>query len=308
MPFYILYFLSLSLVVGVVELAEASSSAPTQIESPVEIKIVAVPPKPDGVRDVQGEGEGIVYTKELCLKQQDSYRDICFHQLARQLAQSDWEGGVAACEEMNKGIGECKADVAELYAPYDREQALSICPSIQKKKWKDQCVFGIALALSTIDSRWAFRTCDQAGQWRDFCRHDVNGEISVVDLDLSLEHCHAEEGDLLRRKTCWHGIGKYIARVDVQRAFHACEQVPQGPQNLYVENCYHGLGWGASEASGLAFAQSCDQANEYKDSCLLGIAYNLRRFDVDQAVTLCAQVKRQDLQRQCRSFVLNGRL
>ncbi|MBM76144.1 MAG: hypothetical protein CMK59_12145, partial [Proteobacteria bacterium] len=175
-------------------------------------------------------------------------------------------------------------------------------------KWRDQCVFGIALSLSTIDSRWAFRTCDKAGQWRDFCRHDVNGEIAVVDLELSLEHCHAEEGDILRRKTCWHGIGKYLARVDHDRAFNACERVPKGPQDLYVENCYHGLGWGASESIGLEFASKCDRSGAYKDSCLLGIAYNLRRFDVDQAISLCSDVKRPDLNQQCRAFVLNGRL
>ena len=106
-------------------------------------------------------------------------------------------------------------------------------------KWRDQCVFGIALTYSVTDSPWAFRLCDQAGQWRDFCRHDVNGEIAVVNPTLALEHCQAEEGDLLTRKTCWHGIGKYIARVDIDKAFAACEQVPSGPHHR--ENCIHGL-------------------------------------------------------------------
>lgn len=308
MPFFMLYSFSLALVLGTIEVVQLSWESEELETKLSSTQIIAIPPKPEGVRELQGEGEGVLYTEEICLKQVDSYRDICFHQLARQLAESDWAGGVAACEKMQKGVGECKADVAELYAPHDREQALAICPDIPRKKWRDQCVFGIALALSTIDSRWAFRACDKAGQWRDFCRHDVNGEIAVIDIDLALEHCHAEEGDILRRKTCWHGIGKYLARVDQERAFAACEQVPNGPKNLYAENCYHGLGWGASEKAGLAFAATCDRAGKRKDSCLLGIAYNLRRFDVDQAIGLCDQVKRADLNQQCRAFVLNGRL
>ena len=163
-------------------------------------------------------------------------------QLARQSAMRDLVGGQEACLQIEKKdtMWECLSDIAEVYAPFDREASLSLCPTIKKKKWRDQCVFGIALALSTIDSPWAFRTCDRAGTWRDFCRHDVNGEIAVVNVDLALSHCHEEEGDILRRKTCWHGIGKYIARVDVDRAFDACAQVPLGPDNLYRENCIHG--------------------------------------------------------------------
>ena len=195
------------------------------------------------------------------------------------------------------------SDVAELYAKHDRARSLEVCPTISKKKWRDQCVFGIALAQSTLDPKWAFRTCDPSGQWRDFCRHDVNGEIAVVDSDLALANCAAEEGDLLTRKTCWHGIGKYIARVDVDRAFDACAKVPSGPDNLYRENCIHGLGWGASESRGVDFVSGCRRSGAEKDSCLLGIAYNLKRFDVDAGLGICAQVERADLKEKCEAFV-----
>ena len=200
--------------------------------------------------------------------------------------------------------------MAELYAPVDREASLAVCPEIPRKKWRDQCVFGIALALSTLDSDRAFRKCDDAGQWRDFCRHDVNGEIAQVNPDLALEHCHAEEGDLLTRKSCWHGIGKYIARVDVPLAFSTCERVPTGPPTPdgYRENCVHGLGWGAAEKAGRDFAAECDRAGDFKDSCLVGVAYNLRRFDVAAGMEVCSGVQDALLRGRCDEFVQRGRL
>ena len=136
----------------------------------------------------------------------------------------------------------------------------------------------------------------------------MNGEIAQVNDALALEHCAAEEGDILRRKTCWHGIGKYIARVDVDRAFQACEKVPLGPSDLYRENCYHGLGWGASETAGAAFVPTCGRAGEKEDSCKLGVAYNLRRFDISAGLDICASVQRADLREQCKVFVSEGRL
>ena len=311
--FWLLYILCLSLCLGSIQLAQAAWEPPQPPqEEEVTVRVIAIPPRPEGVRQVQAtEKDGEVwYTIEACQKMKGQYQDICFHQLARQKATTDLKGGLEACKLIDKKSTkqECMADVAELYSPSDREAALAVCPEIQRKKWRDQCVFGIALSWSTLDSPWAFRTCDRAGQWRDFCRHDVNGEIAVVNSSLALEHCAAEEGDLLRRKSCWHGIGKYIARVNVDQAFAACEKVPLGPDRIYIENCYHGLGWGASEAQGASFAPSCQRAGQQKDSCLLGIAYNLRRFDVDAGISICGQVQRQDLLTQCKKFVIQGSL
>lgn len=319
LPFNLLYILCLSICLAGVEVAKASLEPrpePTLPPQPVE-DVIAIPPKPEGAEPVLGEGEGdeYRYTEQACLAHEPgAYRDICFHQLARQRAYTDLPGALAACEQIPRPSekddrdthGECMSDVAELFAPADRDAALAVCPTIARKKWRDQCVFGISLALSTLDSRWAFRNCDGAGKWRDFCRHDVNGEIAVVNTDLALAHCAAEEGDLLRRKTCWHGIGKYIARVDVDAAFAACDRVPPGPDNLYRENCIHGLGWGASETRGADFVPECARAGAEQPSCLLGIAYNLRRFDQDTALTLCDQVTRTDLQAQCRQMVSQG--
>ena len=60
---------------------------------------------------------------------------------------------------------------------------VGVCPTIQRKKWRDQCTFN-CFALSTIDSKWAWNM-DKAGQWR--IKSDVNAEIA--DLELALEHC-----------------------------------------------------------------------------------------------------------------------
>jgi len=311
--FPLLYAACLAVCIGTIEgLRMQWEPEPEPLPpEPEESLAIAVPPRPEGVRQVQGEGDEVYrYTEEKCLALEGQYRDICFSQLAQQRARTDLEGALAACDLIDDAetVMECQASVAELYSPADREAALAVCPAIPKKKWRDQCVFGIALAYSTTDSPWAFRLCDTAGKWRDFCRHDVNGEIAQVNHDLALEHCAAEEGDILRRKSCWHGIGKYIARVDVDRAFDVCEQVPLGPQNLYRENCVHGLGWGASENIGAAFVPSCERAGDQEDSCLLGVAYNLRRFDIPAGLEVCAKVVREDLKAQCVQFVEVGNL
>lgn len=310
MTFWKLYSIFLTLSIISVQVAQLSWIVEELPSESVETSVViAIPPKPEGVQDSSdGEGDEIVYTELGCQKQSKQFQDICYHQLARQQAYTDLNGALNSCQKIEDEdtVFECQSDVAELYSPADREASLAVCPTIGKKKWRDQCVFGIALAYSTTDSSWAFQLCSQAGQWRDFCRHDVNGEIAVVNMDLALAHCQAEEGDLLTRKTCWHGIGKYIARVDVDRAFNACAKVPSGPENLYRENCIHGLAWGASEKLEEGFLAQCERAGSEKDSCLLGVAYNLKRFDIDRGLAICADVRRGDLKQKCVAFVSGG--
>lgn len=309
--FWRIYAICLTTMVVLIQLMHWQFSTTTETVIDKVQRVISVPPKPKGVQEVAtGDGDEVIYTEEGCLKQPEQFQDICFHQLARQKALTDLVGASEMCQRVQteEMVWECLADVAELYSPVDRDAALALCPSIDRKKWRDQCVFGIALAYSTVDSPWAFRRCDDAGQWRDFCRHDVNGEIAVVNVELALANCAKEEGDLLTRKTCWHGIGKYLARVDVDAAFGACAQVPSGPNNLYRENCIHGLGWGASETAEEGFIPTCRRAGDERDSCLLGIAYNLRRFDIDRGLKICAQVQRGDLKEQCNRFVSGGRL
>jgi len=311
MLFWIIYLFCLGIGVGSIQLAKVSWQPPIKEIVKFDASIIAIPPKPEGVRElVSGEGDQVLYTEAGCVAQTGQFKDICFHQLARQKARTDLNGALDTCLRIERkdSMWECRADVAELHSLSDRDASLAVCPTIKRKKWRDQCVFGIALAWSLDDSPWAFRLCERAGQWRDFCRHDVNGEISVVNSDLALQHCATEEGDLLTRKTCWHGIGKYIARVDVDAAFDACDRVPSGPMNLYRENCIHGLGWGASEKLEESFVSSCKRAGAEKDSCLLGVAYNLRRFDIDRGLAICSQMQRSDLKIKCTTFVQRGDL
>ncbi len=306
LPFTLLYFVCLGLSLGAVEVVRsgwAPEPAPA-VSAPITGVQVAIPPRPEGVRPVQGVG-GERFTEKRCLALGGSFRDICFHQLARQRAETDLLGAREACEAVSRPRNrhECTSDVAELHARVDLEVALGICPEIPRKKWRDQCVFGIALTTVMTRPAAAFVLCDQAGMWRDFCRHDVNGEIAVKDPTMALSHCAQEQGNHLTRVSCWHGVGKYLARVSVERALRACERVPAG---VYRENCAHGLGWGAAESRGLAMADQCHDAGEVADSCRLGVAYNHRRFDIDAALQICAAVTRADLRQQCDKFVRTG--
>jgi hypothetical protein len=317
--FSIVYVICLLVCLGSVEAAKMGWEPPPEPPPPQTVdEIIAIPPRPDGVRTVSGEdGDTYRYTEQKCREHDPGqFRDICFHQLARQRAPTDLPGAQDACSEIptpetredRDTIYECMSDIAELHAVADRDASLTICPTIPRKKWRDQCTFGIALALSTVDSRWAFKTCDDAGKWRDFCRHDVNGEIAQINEALAFEHCENIEGDFLVHKACWHGIGKYVARVNVDRAFAACERTPLGPDKKYRENCYHGLGWGAAETAGADFVPACRRSGPQEDSCLLGIAYNLRRFDVDAGIRVCEGVENSALKQQCTTFVEQGSL
>jgi hypothetical protein len=271
---------------------------------------VAIPPKPGGALQGgaargEGEGAGTRYTQAICVRYEGDFRDVCFHALARQRAARDLAGALAACGEVARPRlqQECRADVAELHVPADLAAARAVCASIPTRKWHDQCYFAVATALVPTDPGAALAGCDDAGIWRDFCRHDTLGEAAITDLDFVLETCGREEGDLLTRKTCWHGIGKYIGRVDLPRAAEACRRVPEGPAGLYRENCVHGFGWAAGERFGPAGVAQCAQTAPQEDSCRLGVAFEVLAGHPDAAVELCQSVRRSDLRRHCLEWV-----
>jgi hypothetical protein len=308
--FFLLYVLCLGLCVAVVQGAQAArASLPEPAEPELEQGVaVAIPPKPETELDRgagSSDGEGARYDEETCDRYEGDFRDVCYHALARQRAARDLSGALLACEvvERRRLRNECMADVAELHVGTDLETARGVCPTITARKWRDQCYFGIAMALVGRDPALALAGCDDAGIWRDFCRHDVLGEVSVFDVDFVLEVCAREEGDLLTRKTCWHGIGKYIGRVDLPRAFSACERVPMGPSNLYRENCMHGAGWAAGERFADAGLAHCGRAGALEDSCRLGVAFQIERSMPDRAVEICRSVARSDLRDHCLAWV-----
>jgi hypothetical protein len=307
-PFTLLYAICLVFCLGVIHMLEATAEteeAPVLETQTVE-GFMALPPRPQGMRDLEGgSGEGYSYTEKRCMGLEGQSRDICFLQLARQRASTDLEGGILACEELGdrEMYFECLADVGEQYALADRKAALAHCSTIGKRKWKDQCVFSIALRVQPEDPVVAFRLCDRAGQWLDYCRHDVNGQIAESDPTMAIANCAAEEGDLLRRKSCWHGIGKYIGRISTDQGFAVCQQVPLGPQDLYRENCVHGVGWAGAEQLNAAFVAECDKGGAQRDSCLLGVAYNLKRLNAAEGLEVCALVGRADLREKCNQWV-----
>jgi hypothetical protein len=203
---------------------------------------------------------------------------------------------------------ECAADVAEGHALIDVEHAREICAGIGHSgesagaRWRDQCVFGIATAFAPLDSAFALATCEESGQWRPFCRHDVNGERATVDPIAAASYCSALP--LSQQDACWHGIGKYIARVDVRRALTVCEGVPLA--NDFRGQCIHGAGWAAAEAEGTGAVAWCEPLGPMRDSCVLGVAYHTKRFEPEIAVALCGRASDRDERARCLAFVGRG--
>ncbi|MCB9759639.1 MAG: hypothetical protein H6739_07335 [Alphaproteobacteria bacterium] len=301
-----LYAVVLGLSLGAVELLKANWTLPEPEPPPQAVaEFIAVPPKPEGAELPEAaEGAGTAYTEAACEALSGDYRDACFHALALQRAERDPDGGLSACAALRDPdmAQECAADVAELHSAVDPERAKGMCQDIPRKKWHDQCFFGIAMAWSTKDFDFARETCEEAGMWRDFCRHDVNGEIAQVDPEAALAWCLREEGTFLQNKGCYHGLGKYLGRVDADKALTICLQVPDA-QPLYPQNCFHGLGWALSESAPDAALRFCgERAGAWDDSCRLGVSANTKRFDPARSVEICGHVRDPDLRRKCLKF------
>ena len=303
-PFSVLYSVCLALCVGLVESLKSEWTQAAQVLSVPVMNVVAIPPRPQGARPVAGAGERVMEAD--CRSRSGSLRDVCFTELARSRAGTDLEGALSACEEVSGRSRrmECMAASAEVHAPTNRAAALAVCPRIAHRKWSDQCVFGIALALVKTEPVWAFDRCGSAGMWRDFCRHDVNGEIALMDVELSMDHCTSVDDGELASRSCWHGIGKYLGRADLRRAQLACGRVPSGVNR---DNCIHGLGWAGAEGQGLDFAAQCDTLPDGSDPCRLGVAYQQLRVNPEGAAQVCRQVAEKELRFACEQTVTGSR-
>ncbi len=306
--FWAWYAVCLALSLGAVQgLLLAVPPAEAAVALDLATDFVAVPPKPRGADPPErGEGEGATYTEEACRALTGDFRDACFHFLALQRVARDLEGARQACAEIAGGSlrWECEADLGELHARNDRAEAEALCGGIPPKKWRDQCVFGIAMQWSTDDPAFARGACDRAGMWRDFCRHDVNGEVAQVDPQAALAWCNTQlgQGSLLQRKTCFHGLGKYVGRVDPPGALSLCREVSD-VEPLYRENCFHGIGWAVAESDSEAALRLCvREGGAWSDSCMLGVSAHAKRLDAARALALCADVERSDLRKRCEDF------
>jgi hypothetical protein len=303
--FTLLYVVVLSLSLGAVALlkrAQGPSLPDVVAEVAVEL-MMAVPPKPEGV-EALGEGESPGYTEEGCRRSPGPLREACFHTLALQRAERDPEGALLACAEVKTEAlhWECVADVAELRSPIDRPGSEALCETIPPKKWHDQCIFGLAMANVRLAPPYARAQCERAGMWRDFCRHDVNGEIAQVDPEGALAFCLQESGTALQNRGCFHGLGKYLGRTDPDLALAICARAPTH-EPLYPQNCLHGLGWAVAETSQDAALTLCaKRGGAYADSCLMGVSANAKRFDPGEALRLCGGVKDEALREKCERF------
>ncbi len=306
--FAVLYAVILGALVGAVQLLQIQlpPDEPEVAPQPVA-EFIAVPPKPEGAQVSEGDGEGQLSTDEGCRARNDGYREACFHALALQRAERDPEGALEACDELDDDRLECIADVAELHSTVDRGWSENTCATlipVEQRKWHGQCWFGIALAWSTEDYDYARGTCEKALDWRNFCRHDVNGEIAQVDPQAAFDWCRMTPMSDLQLKGCYHGLGKYLGRVDVPKALETCRRVPD-EQVIHPQQCFHGLGWAVAESDPeVALATCRREGGDYADSCYLGVSANMKRFDPGRSFELCELVESDKLRRGCEKFAL----
>lgn len=311
--FFLLFLMCLASGLGARFGLEAwLGAAGVKVEQPMTApdSVMALPPKPEGLDRTDPDqlggtsnagGLGAL-TPAVCERQYEGdYRDLCYQTAARQTGARDPEGAVQVCEKIAKEELrlECFADVAEASAVVDRSFGERFCPTIPSVKWRGQCHFGMGLALAEVDSATALGLCEKAEIFRDFCRHDVVGEVALVDLNAAVAFCAREDGDILTRKTCWHGIGKYIARRDQDEAAAACEQTTPS----WRSNCYHGLGWGSAERDVDAALAGCERRGAYRDSCRQGVAYQQLRFDPARSVALCESIHDDTIKAKCLDWV-----
>lgn len=265
---------------------------------------MAVPPKPEGISEPATDPDGVgeaKLTTEACQKLSSDVQDVCWQALARQQGARDPDGALALCPHIadSEMQLECRSDVAEAIAEVDRNKAEQICETIESIKWKGQCNFGIGLALAETDPEYALSRCDHAEIFKLFCRHDVNGEVSLVNTSFAVSFCAREEGSELQRKTCWHGIGKYLARRDIFEAQRACDQTTL----QWRGNCFHGMGWGAAERDVEKALSDCEKMGDYRNNCRQGVAYEQKRSDPARAIELCSSISDMKIQTRCLEFL-----
>lgn len=262
-----------------------------------------VPPKPEGLGARPGEGSGnaTALTPAMCDAMASELRDTCMQALARQIAGADPDEALRQCGRVSELelAYECRADVAETIAIAHRERADAICGGIVSVKWRGQCHFGVGLALAETDPEYAISRCEHAEAFRTFCRHDVVGEMALVNLPAAVAICGREEGDTLTRKTCWHGPGKYLARRDMTEAGAACRQATPQWQGL----CFHGVGWGAAERDVDAALAGCAAFGEFADNCRHGVANQLKRTDPQREQAICESLQNPEARAKCLAFV-----
>ncbi len=284
---------------GLPALGVAALDAPSEISA-----TMAVPPKPGGLAPAgaAGNGEGdAALTPSVCEAMSPKLQDTCWQALARQTAAADPEEALRVCVRLTTPEleVECQSDVGEAVAPTNRGLAEDICKGIPMVKWRGQCHFGIGLALAETDPEYAIARCQDAEAFRTFCRHDVVGEMAMVNLPAAVAICAREEGDTLTRKTCWHGAGKYLARRDMTEAASACAQATPSWQ----AQCFHGVGWGGAERDVDQALASCAAFGDYADNCRHGVANQLKRGDPTRQLAICESLQNTEARTKCLAFV-----
>ena len=130
----------------------------------------------------------------------------------------------------------------------------------------------------------------------------MNGEIAQVDAEAALAWCNETPMSDLQLKGCYHGLGKYLGRSDPDLGREICLRVPRD-RDIHPQQCFHGWGWALAESDTEGAASRCQEGEAWRDSCVLGVSANLKRFDPGRAAELCESVRSQTLRGSCQRFL-----
>ena len=240
----------------------------------------------------------------LCNEFSDDYKSTCLKMYALKSAANDFEEAWKICKQIDQNLlrDECYNDIIIEIGKEKPEEIKKYCNEINSEKWRGECYFNMALFLTKINITKAFAICNKAEIYVPFCYHDVAGEASLINTTKALNICE-KQVDNLTKRTCFHGIGKYLGRNKPDKAIIYCNQIED---KGYKESCYHGLGWGMAEIDmgNMDYARSnCEGIeSELKNNCFIGVAWKLSKNDKEKAKEVCNNIKNEQIKKECLNF------
>ena len=110
-----------------------------------------------------------------------------------------------------------------------------------------------------------------------------------------------KQTDNLMRRTCFHGIGKYLGKSMQDKAITYCGQIKESD---IKKSCYHGAGWGVSEISdsGKAVSYCKKIKSNFTDNCLVGVAWQISKTNNELSKKICENVINKVAKTKCLNF------
>jgi len=240
-------------------------------------------------------------TKSICNDFNKDYKNTCLQLNAQKSAVNDFDKAWKICKQINQDSlrDECYNDIIIEIGKENPEEAQQHCEKINSEKWRGECYFNMALFLTKTNIAKAFAMCDKAEIYIPFCYHDVAGEVSLINATIALNICGKQ--DNLTKRTCFHGIGKYLGRSKPEKAIIHCNIIKE---KEYKETCYHGMGWGISETndSNKAIFYCKKTKSYFTDKCLVGVAWQVSKTNKELSGKICERVIVDEVKTECLSY------